>query len=533
TDTSVTAAGVDLFLKTNGRNIRTAHGTGDIVRLRGVNLGGWLLHEAWMDPMDNSGLPDDVSLRNTLESRFGEATADRVIATYASNWITLQDLDNIKAAGLNMIRVPFSYRTLMDASFNWRADAFTQMDWVINEAWKRGLYTVLDFHGVPGGASSFQSSGVNGGGAFWSNSTYQDRAVEIWQRIAQRYTGNPAIAAYDLINEPNATPSSSALWNMYNRMYTTIRAADPDHTVQMEGNWDWNSLPNPNNFGWTNIVYHTHAYVFNSDGSEPTLAQLQGQVNWQVADYNNHASWNVPSYVGEFNMNSSAAAWNYAIDSFNNNGMSWTPWSYKLNNWVGNSWGLYEIQSQWPWVPNVQTDSAANIMSAYGTIRTAGRYVINPLQRNAIGMPGTTSDSYALTRGQTLSITSTNGVLSNDFDVNLGQSGIALSATLVNNVAHGTLTLAVNGSFTYTPAAGFVGTDTFRYKVHDGHQDSAKFETVSLIVTAPSVLTPFIPPIVIARNAIHDLVDDRDARPAAATIVDTAAGNPLAITPLH
>ncbi|MBC8105615.1 MAG: hypothetical protein H7Z14_03415, partial [Anaerolineae bacterium] len=47
TDTSVTAAGVDLFLKTNGRNIRTAHGTGDIVRLRGVNLGGWLLHEAW------------------------------------------------------------------------------------------------------------------------------------------------------------------------------------------------------------------------------------------------------------------------------------------------------------------------------------------------------------------------------------------------------------------------------------------------------------------------------------------------------
>ena len=50
----------DPFLKTNGLDIRNGKGTGDIVALRGVNLGGWLLMESWMVPMDSSGLPDQV-----------------------------------------------------------------------------------------------------------------------------------------------------------------------------------------------------------------------------------------------------------------------------------------------------------------------------------------------------------------------------------------------------------------------------------------------------------------------------------------
>jgi aryl-phospho-beta-D-glucosidase BglC (GH1 family) len=36
----------------------------------------------------------------------------------------------------------------------------------VDEAWKRGVYVILDLHGAPGGASPFQSSGqVNGGRA--------------------------------------------------------------------------------------------------------------------------------------------------------------------------------------------------------------------------------------------------------------------------------------------------------------------------------------------------------------------------------
>ncbi|HEY0829391.1 MAG TPA: discoidin domain-containing protein, partial [Bacilli bacterium] len=39
------------FLKTDGKFIKKNSGTGDIVTLRGTNLGGWLSFEDWMSPL--------------------------------------------------------------------------------------------------------------------------------------------------------------------------------------------------------------------------------------------------------------------------------------------------------------------------------------------------------------------------------------------------------------------------------------------------------------------------------------------------
>jgi hypothetical protein len=60
------------------------------------------------------------------------------------------------------------------------------------------------------------------------------------------------------------------------------------------------------------------------------------------------------------------------------------------------------------------------------------------------------------------------GVLGNDTD----QDNDGLAAALVNDVEHGTLTLAANGSFVYVPDAGYLGTDAFTYKANDGQADS-------------------------------------------------------------
>ncbi len=51
------------------------------------------------------------------------------------------------------------------------------------------------------------------------------------------------------------------------------------------------------------------------------------------------------------------------------------------------------------------------------------------------------------------------GVLVND----RGVSVAPLTAELVSGPANGTLEFAADGSFSYTPNAGFIGTDTFRY----------------------------------------------------------------------
>src|SRR5439155_26290674 len=51
--------------------------------------------------------------------------------------------------------------------------------------------------------------------------------------------------------------------------------------------------------------------------------------------------------------------------------------------------------------------------------------------------------------------------------------GASLVAVLVSQPAHGSLTLNSDGSFSYTPAASYNGTDSFTYKANDGQADSA------------------------------------------------------------
>ncbi len=70
------------------------------------------------------------------------------------------------------------------------------------------------------------------------------------------------------------------------------------------------------------------------------------------------------------------------------------------------------------------------------------------------------------------------GVLSNDTD---GDSD-PLTAVLQNDVTHGVLSLSADGSFTYTPTALFVGTDSFTYFANDGTVNSDAPATVTITV---------------------------------------------------
>lgn len=37
---------------------------------------------------------------------------------------------------------------------------------------------------------------------FFSNDTLKNQTLELWKVVAARYAGNPAVAAYDTLNEP-------------------------------------------------------------------------------------------------------------------------------------------------------------------------------------------------------------------------------------------------------------------------------------------------------------------------------------------
>ena len=92
--------------------------------------------------------------------------------------------------------------------------------------------------------------------------------------------------------------------------------------------------------------------------------------------------------------------------------------------------------------------------------------------------PVAADDAYSVDEDTVLTVTDTTGVLVNDSDAD----GDTLTASLVSDVAHGTLNLSSDGSFTYTPDADFHGTDTFTYLANDGSEDS-QTATVTLTVT--------------------------------------------------
>ncbi|WP_203236362.1 Ig-like domain-containing protein, partial [Methylobacterium crusticola] len=95
--------------------------------------------------------------------------------------------------------------------------------------------------------------------------------------------------------------------------------------------------------------------------------------------------------------------------------------------------------------------------------------------------PTAVADSYATARDGVLTVAAAAGVLANDSDLD-GPS--ALVALLASDPEHGTLALAADGSFTYTPDAGYVGTDSFAYRAYDGGLDA--LASVSLLIGTPA-----------------------------------------------
>lgn len=93
--------------------------------------------------------------------------------------------------------------------------------------------------------------------------------------------------------------------------------------------------------------------------------------------------------------------------------------------------------------------------------------------------PVAANDSYSVAEGSVLTVPAP-GVLGNDSDIDSSP----ITAILAGGPSNGTLTLNDNGSFTYTPAGGFVGTVTFTYRASDGtSQSNVATVTITVVPT--------------------------------------------------
>lgn len=102
--------------------------------------------------------------------------------------------------------------------------------------------------------------------------------------------------------------------------------------------------------------------------------------------------------------------------------------------------------------------------------------------------PVAANDSYTTGQNTPLTIDAAHGLLANDSDAD----GNTLRVGSNTGAASGRqLAVKPDGSFTYTPAPGFVGTDTFTYQANDGTADS-NIATVTLQVRPAPIYLPTI-----------------------------------------
>lgn len=98
--------------------------------------------------------------------------------------------------------------------------------------------------------------------------------------------------------------------------------------------------------------------------------------------------------------------------------------------------------------------------------------------------PNAGDDSFTVAAGGVLTTTAATGVQANDSDID----SPSMAATLLQGPTHGTLSFNSDGSFTYTPTAGYFGADEFVYQLNDGISNS-NVARASIAVT-PAIEAP-------------------------------------------
>lgn len=356
----------DDFLTTAGRKL--VNRRGEEVTLHGVNLGAWLIWEDWLNPYEEA--TDHYDVITKLTDRFGVKAAYDLLDVYYDNFITTADLDEIAKLGFNCVRVPFWYRNfyyddagtkILDENGEWD---FHRLDWIVEECGKRGLYVILDMHGAVGFQSDAPHSGkAKSCGLYLKNAQGEENrrlTKELWTAIAERFKGDPAVAMYDLLNEPMCDVDAGEVKRrvnnegIYTELYETVRKADPDHIITLECIWTAAALPHKWVKGWKNVVYQVHFYQ-NSNFIFNLFVYLTRMYYFDV-----------PLFMGEYYPHKTTT-WENCFKTMEKTHFNWTLWTYKATGhgmW-SSDWCIKGSKDGF-WRAKILTDSYEDIAYKWG-----------------------------------------------------------------------------------------------------------------------------------------------------------------------
>jgi glucan 1,3-beta-glucosidase len=200
-------------------------------RLRGVNLGGWLVLEKWMTPSLFEGLA--AVDETTWCAELGREAAARLRAHW-HGFITREDFAWLADVGIDAVRIPFGHWIVgppypYHASYGADPHPYVEggievLDRALDWASELGLRVVLDLHAAPGCQNGFDNGGIQGVCEWHAREEYVAHSVDVLGRLAARYRDCASLHAIELLNEPRWDVPTDLLVAYYRRAYAAIRA---------------------------------------------------------------------------------------------------------------------------------------------------------------------------------------------------------------------------------------------------------------------------------------------------------------------
>ena len=313
------------FIHTEGRRLVDGHG--ETFAVKGINLGNWLVPEGYMFEFKQALSPTEIA--GVIERLIGPQAADRFWTEFRDVYVAKDDIDFLKAAGFNTVRVPINWRLFVapgaggqvDGDDRFEGPGWQLLDRLVQWCHDAGLRAIIDLHAAPGGQTGVNHDDGVGYPLTFYEPRYRRLTIALWQKLAARYSDEPAVLGYDLLNEPISPYSDVDYLNprlepLYRDIVAAIRRVDANHVVLLGGGqWDKNFAMFERPFDG-NAVYTYHEFWAN-----PTRDAIQDYVNFSNR-------WNVPVLIGETGEYNDG--WNEKFRKLHERlGIGWIFWPYK------------------------------------------------------------------------------------------------------------------------------------------------------------------------------------------------------------
>jgi endoglucanase len=292
---------------------------GSKIHLKGISLGNWLMPEGYMFKFEVAKSPRLIFA--AFERLLGPERAAAFWKQYRDSYITQDDIRFIKSVGFNMVRVPLHWRLFMTEDGAVSGEGWALLDRVVGWAAAAGLYVIPDLHAAPGGQTGINHDDGPGYPLMFYVPRDRDLTVRLWRAVAERYSGNPTILGYDILNEPIAPYHEVATLNarlepFYKRTTAAIRAVDPGRIVFLAGG-QWSS-----SFAMFGPPFAKNlAYTYHSFWASTKRDSIQRHLNFA----NLH---DVPLFLGE--TGELTDEWNERFRRLHEtHGIGWSFWTFK------------------------------------------------------------------------------------------------------------------------------------------------------------------------------------------------------------